>query len=143
MKHRDDRDDAFWLAHLMRLDILPTGYIYPKKERAIRDLLRKRLFLVRQQTMNILSIQNQLTRLTGQRFSCNEVKRFKAERLRELIVDTNNQLALVCQFNIINSLKYQINVIESTIVKQIKLKDAYKKLLNIRGIGVILALTIT
>ena len=42
LKHSDDRDDAFHLAHLMQLGILPTGYIYPKKERAVRDRPRHR-----------------------------------------------------------------------------------------------------
>jgi len=36
LKHTDDKYDAFWLAHLMRLGILPTGYIYPKSERGLR-----------------------------------------------------------------------------------------------------------
>ena len=58
LKHTDDKDDARWLAHLMRLKILPTGFIYPKKERAVRDLLRKRSQLVRQSSINILSLQN-------------------------------------------------------------------------------------
>ena len=44
LKHTDDKWDAFWLAHLKRLDILPEGYIYPKEERPVRDLLRRRLF---------------------------------------------------------------------------------------------------
>jgi len=30
LKHTDDKWDAFWLAHMLRLDILPEGYIYPK-----------------------------------------------------------------------------------------------------------------
>ncbi len=46
LKYSDDRHDAFRLAHLLRLGILPTGYIYPKTQRAVRDLLRRRLFLV-------------------------------------------------------------------------------------------------
>jgi len=57
-KHADDKDDARWLAHLLRLGILPTGFIYPREERAVRDLLRKRHHLVRQCTTNILSVQN-------------------------------------------------------------------------------------
>jgi len=48
LKHTDDESDARWLAHLLRLGILPEGYIYPKEERAVRDLLRKRSQLVRQ-----------------------------------------------------------------------------------------------
>ncbi len=39
LKYTDDDSDAFWLAHLMRLGILPTGYIYPKATRGVRDLL--------------------------------------------------------------------------------------------------------
>lgn len=65
LKHTDDESDAFWLAHLMRLGILPTGYIYPKDERAVRDLLRKRLQLVRHRVTHMLSAQNQIWRTTG------------------------------------------------------------------------------
>ena len=50
LKHADDKHDAFWLAEMLRLDIFPTGYIYPKEERPIRDLLRKRSHLVRLRT---------------------------------------------------------------------------------------------
>ena len=43
LKHGDDDSDANWLANMLRLAILPEGYIYPKEERMVRDLLRKRL----------------------------------------------------------------------------------------------------
>ncbi len=33
MKYRDDQHDAFWLAEMLRLGILPKGYIYPKEDR--------------------------------------------------------------------------------------------------------------
>ena len=49
-KFTNDQHDAFHLAHLLRLGILPTGYIYPKEQHAVRDLLRKRSLLVRHQT---------------------------------------------------------------------------------------------
>jgi hypothetical protein len=49
----------------MRLDILPTGYIDPREERAVRDLMRKRLQLVRHRVTHMLSAQNQLWRSTG------------------------------------------------------------------------------
>lgn len=42
LKYTDDGSDARWLAHLLRLRLLPEGYIYPKEERAVRHLLRKR-----------------------------------------------------------------------------------------------------
>ena len=46
LKYSNDDSDARWLAHVLRLGILPQGYIYPKEERAVRDLLRKRSQLV-------------------------------------------------------------------------------------------------
>jgi transposase len=44
LKHTDDRHDAFWLAHLLALGILQEGYIYPREDRPVQDLLRKRSF---------------------------------------------------------------------------------------------------
>ena len=65
LKYTDDHSDARWLAHILRLGVLPEGYIYPKEKRAVRDLLRKRGQIVRQRTTNLLSIQNLVTRNTG------------------------------------------------------------------------------
>ncbi|MBN2395728.1 MAG: transposase [Candidatus Atribacteria bacterium] len=62
LKHSDDTHDAVWLAEMFRLDILPTGYIYPREQRAIRDLFRKRGHLVKLRTSLILSLQNIISR---------------------------------------------------------------------------------
>jgi transposase len=62
------------LAHILRLGVLPQGYIYPKEERAVRDLMRKRGQLVRQRTINLLSIQNLITRNTDSSISANRIK---------------------------------------------------------------------
>lgn len=53
LKHSGDEDDAAHLAHLLRLRILPTGYIHPPAQRAIRDLARKRIQLVRLRTQQV------------------------------------------------------------------------------------------
>ena len=65
LKHVDDQRDALWLANLLRLGILPEGYIYLKQDRPVRDLLRKRLQLVRHRTSHILSIKNIVSRTLG------------------------------------------------------------------------------
>ena len=84
-KYTDDHSDARWLAHLLRLDVLPEGYIYPRAERAVRDLLRKRSQMVRQRTTNLLSIQNLLTRNTGSSLSANRVKGLDVQQVDELL----------------------------------------------------------
>tara|TARA_R110000772_G_scaffold96406_9_gene194929 strand:- start:6813 stop:7292 length:480 start_codon:yes stop_codon:yes gene_type:complete len=58
LKYSGDHQDAFHLAHLMRLGILPTGHIYPTEYRQIRDLLRRRRQLVKHASSHIISIQN-------------------------------------------------------------------------------------
>ncbi len=53
IKYTNDESDSFFLAHQALLGILPTGYIYPKEERPLRDLLRRRLLFVRHKKRQI------------------------------------------------------------------------------------------
>ena len=79
LKHSDDVTDAFHLANLLRLGIIPEGYIYPKEERPMRDLLRKRLQLVQQHTAQILSFQNLITKNLDKKMNVNEIKKVSEE----------------------------------------------------------------
>ena len=85
LKHTDDDSDAEWLAELLRLGILPSGYIYPKAERGVRDLLRKRAHLVRQRTANILSVQNIMRRSAAARLKSDAIKTLSAEQLHAVM----------------------------------------------------------
>ena len=81
LKYTDDQSDARWLAHLLRLGVLPEGYIYPKQERAVRDLLRKRGQLVHQRTANLLSIQSLISRTTGNSIGAQYIKALNIEHV--------------------------------------------------------------
>jgi transposase len=142
LKYRDDASDARWLAKLLRLGELPEGYIYPRQERAIRDLLRKRSQLVRQATMNVLGIQNLFSRNRGQCVSANVVKRLTTERVESCFEDENVALAVKSSVNVLDCLEEQIAALEEAVHGQVKLRRSYKKLLTVPGIGKILALTI-
>jgi transposase len=142
MKHRDDASDAQWLADLLRLGLLPEGYIYPRKERAIRDLLRKRTQLVRQCTSQLLSIQNQFSRTTGANIRANDVKQLESERVDEVFDDPNVALAVKSNLSVMNCLQEQISIIEQTVHGQVRLRPAFLRLTSVPGIGKILALTI-
>ena len=69
LKHSGDETDAAHLAHLLRLGILRTGYIYPVAERAVRDLARRRMQLVRSRTMHVLAVENVQARQSGTRMT--------------------------------------------------------------------------
>jgi transposase len=143
LKHSDDKDDAFWLAEMLRLNILPEGHIYPKDERPIRDLLRKRGHLVRLRTSLILSLQNIIARNCGTRIKVNDIKRLKENRVTPFMEESED-LALAGQVSkeTIDFLTAKIRVLESFIESRAKLKGPYNHLLTIPGIGKILGLTI-
>ncbi len=141
LKYTDDDSDARWLAHLFRLGVLPEGYIYPKEERAVRDLLRKRSQLVRQKTANLLSIQNLYSRNTGSSISANRIKQLKSGEVDALFTK-DLALAIKANLTVMHSLETEIGILEGVVKERIKLKPAYRYLLTVSGIGKILALTI-
>ena len=142
LKHGDDHTDARWLAHLLRLGILPQGYIYPQAERPIRDLLRKRGQLVRMRTANLLSIQTLITRNTGGSLNANKVKKLEPEAVAELLPCEETALAVNSNLNVMQALQDQISLLETVIQKKARLKPEYALLKTTPGIGIILALTI-
>lgn len=142
LKHGDDRTDARWLAHLLRLGILPQGYIYPKEGRAVRDLLRKRGQLVQMRTTNLLSIQTLITRNTGSSLSANKVKKLQSEQVAELLPCEDTALAVNSNLSIMKALQEQIKILEKIIQQKAKLQAEYAALKTVPGIGIILALTI-
>lgn len=125
LKRADDRYDAFFLAHLMRLNILPTGYICPLELRGLRDLSRKRMSLVQTRTQQILSIKTQYQRATGNRLSTNELKLKKFEL--PIIGDANVQMALNANFSIMKALTMQIRSIEKCILDQAMPMDCFQR----------------
>ena len=143
MKYSDDKDDAFWLAEMLRLNILPTGHIYPKDERPIRDLLRKRGHLVKLRTSLIVSLQNIVDRNCGTRIKVNDIKRLKDNKVSAYLGE-NQDLAYVGQISkdTIDYLSAKIKALESFVEDRAKSIDSYNNLLTIPGIGKILGLTI-
>jgi transposase len=142
LKHKDDKHDACWLAEMLRLGILPTGFIYPKEDRPVRDLLRRRAFLVRQATANLLSIKNVHTRQTGTRLKAQEVKRWDPETAAGLFADPYLSVSLSSSTAVMNTLNEEISKIQKFILKGTKLRKEFQVLKTVPGVGDVLGLTI-
>jgi len=142
LKYTNDHSDARWLAHLLRLGVLPEGYIYPKAERAVRDLLRKRAHLVRQHTANVLSVQNLMVRNTGARFGAKRIDEFTPAELAGILPEAEQVLAVTSSLAVMHCLGQQIKTLEKTVQKHLKHTPAYAQLQTVDGIGTILAQTI-
>jgi transposase len=143
LKHGDDEHDAFWLAEMLRLKILPEGYIYPKEQRPLRDLLRKRSHLVKLRTSLIVSLQNILARNIGKSINTDHIKALRTDHVTPLFPG-NDDLSLAGKVSkdAIDSLTMQIKAIEAVVEKKTDIRRPYDLLLSMPGVGRILALTI-
>lgn len=142
LKHSGDVSDAAHLAQLLRLGILPTGYIMAKAERAARDLARKRLQLVRCRTAQVLAVENLFARNTGARPSGNVVKRFTPEDIERAGFDPDVTLAIQANVGVIRALNQEIERLEQRLQERTTLRPEFALLKSAPGIGQTLATTI-
>ena len=142
LKYSDDQHDAFFLAKLLILGILPEGYIYPKQHRPVRDLARKRMFLVQHKTANILSLQSFIQRCCCVKISTGDIRNLTVEALQEWLKEEYLLLSAQASLDTINFLKQKIKRLEKAIIQRVKLKKEFGQLLTIPGVGNILAMTI-
>lgn len=142
LKHGDDKSDAFWLAELLRLDILPEGYIMPKEERGLRDLLRRRTHLVKLRTSLIISNQCTVARSFGVRIGANDLNRKTDDELATVAPDEMVLLSLKSGKAVVDAIDEEIGRIEKVVMDHVSSTDAYRMLLTIPGVGKILAMTI-
>ena len=142
LKHSGDFADAAYLAHLLRLGLLAEGYVYPREERRVRDLARKRLQLVRYRTAQILAIEGILMRQTGARLKGEAVKRLTAEQVDEFAFAPDVSLAVQANRAVSQTLSQQIEALEKRLQQRVILRPEYRLLKTVPGIGEVLATTI-
>lgn len=140
-KYSGDHHDAFQLAHLMRLGILPAGYIYPKEQRAVRDLLRRRLSLVRMSSAQLIGVQSQLWRSTGVRIPSDTLRR---QDFSIPLEESHTRQAIESDLAVYQSIQREIDALEQSAYpyQVVRLSKEFEILQTIRGIGKILGLTI-
>jgi transposase len=143
IKHADDKSDAFFLAELQRLNILPTGYIYDPELRPVRDLLRRRLGLVHQRTALMVSFKSLYVRTTGQDLKLSRLKAMEPAQAQALYEHPANQLIARVQKEHIEQLDGSIGRIEKAALKSARELPYYDRLNTLPGVGRILGMTIT
>ena len=142
LKHADDSSDARWLAHMLRIGVLPEGYIYPREQRALRDLLRKRGRLVQQRTANLLSLQNLVHRNTGQRLGVQALRALDWAELDPQHPDTNRTLAMDSTRRVVKCIDAEVKQLEQEVLRQLKPDPLLRLLKTVAGVGNVLAPTI-
>jgi transposase len=143
IKLRNDWTDAQWLAHLLRLGILLEGYIYPKGERSVRDLLRERLRLVQERSRQILSLEGTFARQRGIQLNAQRIGEMTREQVAQCFAqDPLTGQAVEARLVVLNTLKGQITKLEKTVDQQVQTQPDYRRLQTVWGVGKVLGRTI-
>lgn len=143
IKNADDKNDAYFLAEMLRLNILPTGHIYDRNLRPVRDLMRRRMLLIQQRTALLLSFKSLHTRVTGEEMQVNKVKAMGPKDAAALYEHPANRLISKVQKEHIEALTRSIETIEKAVLAESGNLPLYKRLITIPGIWKILGMTIT
>ena len=141
---KNDRIDAHKIAVLLRGGMIPQAYVYPAEMRATRDLLRRRMHLMRHRAGLLAHIQN-----TNSQYNLPQIGKklaYKANRggVAERFSDPAVQTSLEVDLTLIGSYDRLLTELELEIVNTAKAHDAqtFYRLRSIPGVGKILALVL-
>jgi len=144
-KKKNDPLDAETIAHLMRSNLFPQAYPYPKEMRAVRDLLRRRQRLVHIRSEANTHVQLLLRQQGILSFKGKDVKSIsgKQEILKE-IIDGDVHYLVTIDLQMIRQLDELIGSIEKQIKERVYIQNGvdFGLLKTISGVGDMLALSI-
>jgi transposase len=143
-KAKNDKIDAHKIAVLLRGGMLPQAYVYPAAMRATRDLLRRRMSLMRKRAELLTHVQQ-----TNQQYNLPEIGKkiaYKANRegVAERFPDPAVQKSIEVDLALIDHYDHLLTNLELDLVQTAKAHDAqtFYRLRSIPGVGKILALVL-
>ena len=143
-KAKNDKIDSHKIASLLRGGVLPQAYVYPAGMRSTRDLIRRRLHLVRKRGELLAHIQNTRAQYTLPAFARRLAYPANREGISAQFADPSVRKSMDVDLALIDQYDTLIVDLELTIVREAKRHDAdaFHRLRSVPGIGKVLALTI-
>ena len=143
-KAKNDRIDSHKIAVLLRGGMLPQAYVYPAAMRSTRDLIRRRLHLVRKRGQLLAHIQNTRAQYNLPVFGRKLAYRTNRDGVVEHFPDPRVQKSIAVDLALIDHYDALVIDLDLTIVREAKRHnaDAFHRLRSVPGIGKVLALTI-
>jgi len=143
-KAKNDKIDALKIASLLRGGMIPMAYVYPREMRATRDLLRRRLYLVRKRGQLLAHVQN-----THHQYNLPEPARtiiYKSNRagVAEKFADPAVRKSIAIDLELADHFDRLIRDLELDLVRTTKIHDpqTFHRLRSLPGVGKILAMTL-
>ena len=143
-KAKNDKIDSHKIASLLRGGLLPQACVYPAAMRSTRDLIRRRLHLVRKRGQLLAHIQNTRAQYNLPVFGRKLAYRTNRAGVVEHFPDPSVQKSIAVDLALIDQYDALVIDLDLTIVREAKRHnaDAFHRLRSVPGIGKVLALTI-
>jgi transposase len=142
-KKKDDKLDSEKIARLMRGGTFPLSYVYPREMRATRDLVRRRMFLVRRRSELLAHVQ-----LINQQYNHDPFEKMLQYASNRDVLDRFEQqsvrLSVEADLKTVGHYDQLLKQLETDLLRQAKLHDprACRLLQTIPGVGKILSLVL-
>jgi transposase len=143
-KAKNDTIDSHKIASLLRGGLVPQSYVYPAAMRPTRDLIRRRLHLVRKRGDLLAHIQNTRAQYNLPAFERRLAYPANRDGVSAHFADPSVRKSIDVDLSLIDQDDTLIVDLELTIVREAKRHDAdaFHRLRSVPGIGTVLALTI-
>jgi transposase len=143
-KAKNDRIDAHKIAVLLRGGMIPQAYVYPAGMRATRDLLRRRMHLMRHRASLLAHIQNTNSQYNLPQLGKKLAYKANREGVAERFPDPAVQKSIEVDLTLIGAYDRLLTELELDIVNTAKAHEAqtFYRLRSIPGVGKILALVL-
>jgi len=142
LKNSNDKTDTMWLAKMLRLGILPESYIYPKKDRPMRDLLRRRTLFISARSKILNSMGHQFQTWLCAKIGKKHLVELTEDQLYSLFNEKSLCLSVSSGIEIIKTIDKQVKKIEKELYLHLKETEMVKRLRILPGIDRILAMTV-
>ena len=144
-KNKNDKLDSEKLAHLLRTNLIPPSYVYPRERRAMRALLRQRMSYVWERSTLLGHLQmNQQSEGLDPVAKGGHNRDVWEERILAQYSDPLHKLAVKCDMDLIRSYDYRIELLDQRLADQARKVHGrdFALIKTVPGIGRVLALTI-
>jgi transposase len=143
-KTKNDRIDSQKIAFLLRGGNFPLSYAYPAEMRSTRDLLRRRMYMMRKRSELLVHIENTRTQYNLPAFGKKITYRANRDGVENRFADPSVQKSIEVNLKMIEAYEKILSELELFIEKHAKVHDPQSLYLlkTIPGVGKILSLAI-
>ena len=133
-KAKNDKIDSHKIAALMRGGMFPEAYVYPREMRGTRDLMRRRMHLMRKRSELMAHVHN-----TNSQYNLPEIRkdlRYASNRegIKECFSDPSVQMSIELDLNLIGFYDKQLAKAEWHIQKHATACDQHGLLLDRKSV---------